>query len=167
MELPVCPTYIILHFQMIQHTPRKVMVRSFFTGQRDLGMFLSRLGWHPANVAANFANDMTKEGWINQWSWSATVSLAHNPPQSITKYTEAKLHIWTGEVVLLWDGHHSPSSWHQARRLLQRTSVGLVFPYLQSLNGTFDTLPFQPKLWHFIILPSILELVHFSTAIDM
>ena len=164
MELPICPTYIIMHFQTIQHTPRILMVRSPFTGQRHMGMFISRrLGQHPFNVP----EDMTKEGWINQWSWSATVSLACTPPQSITQYTEAKLHIWTGEVVLLWGGHHSPSSWCHARRLLQRTSVGLAFLYLQSLKGTFDILPFQPKLWHFIILPSNLELAHFSTAIDL
>jgi hypothetical protein len=122
-----------------------------------------RLGQHPANVT----EDMTKDGQINQWSWSATVYLAFNPSETITPYREAKLHIWTGEVVLSWSGHHSPSSWSQAQRLLQRTSVGLAFLYLQSLKGRFDILPFQPKLWHFIILPSVLEMVHFSTAIAL
>ena len=42
MELPVCQTYIIVHFQKIQHTPSILMVRSSFTDQRHLGMFLSR-----------------------------------------------------------------------------------------------------------------------------
>lgn len=79
-----------------------------------------RLGQHPANVA----KDMTKDGW------SATVYLALNQPETITPHTEAKLHIWTGEVVLSWGGHHSLSSWSQAQRLLQRTSVDLAFLYL-------------------------------------